>query len=133
AESADDSDRNRVVGSGLVYFDSHGQFLGTGSGGAEVSVDLAADGVVTPFRFDLDFTRLTQFSDGTQVVMRDQDGFRTGTLRSFSVSADGVILGVFDNGLSRTLGQVALARFQNPNGLVERGGNVFEPSVNSGV
>ena len=133
AESADDSDRNRVVGSGTVLFDSHGQYLGTGKGDAEVSIDLRASGVVTPFRFKVDFSNLTQFSDGSQVVMRDQDGFRTGTLRDFSIGEDGMIVGIFDNGLTRTLGQVALARFQNPNGMIDRGDNVFESSVNSGV
>ena len=138
AESADDSDRNRVVGSGTVLFNSSGQFVSNGPEGDEISIDLAANrlqsgGVVSPLKFRLDFSRLTQFSDGSQVVMRDQDGFRTGTLRDFAVSEDGIIQGVFDNGLTRTLGQVALARFANPNGMVDRGNNYCEASVNSGI
>jgi flagellar hook protein FlgE len=138
AESADDSDRNRIVGSGTVLFNSSGQFVSNGPEGDEISIDLAANGlqsggVVSPLKFRLDFSRLTQFSDGSQVVMRDQDGFRTGTLRDFAVSEDGIIQGVFDNGLTRTLGQVALARFANPNGMVDRGNNFCEASVNSGI
>ena len=48
------------------------------------------------------------------------------------VSADGTITGTFSNGLTRTLGQVALATFTNPEGLVELGGSVYGTAPNSG-
>ena len=138
AESADDTDKNRIVGSGTVLFDANGQFLGTGTTEEEVTIDLAPSvsqpgGVETPFRFRFDFSRLTQFADGSQVIMRDQDGFKTGTLRDFAIADDGTIQGIFDNGLTRTLGQVAISRFANSNGLIDRGDNFFEESASSGV
>ncbi len=139
AESADDSDRKRVVGSGEVLFNSNGQFVGTGNASEIVSIDLGTSaaqpgGVVSPFQFRLDFSRLTQFStDVSEVVQRDQDGFQSGTLRDFVVDQTGVIVGIFDNGLARALGQVALARFANPNGLIDEGDNLFSASVNSGI
>ncbi|MDX1564718.1 MAG: flagellar hook-basal body complex protein, partial [Phycisphaeraceae bacterium] len=46
---------------------------------------------------------------------------------------DGTINGVLSNGLSRTIGQVALATFSNPEGLRQIGGNQFATSANSGL
>jgi len=40
---------------------------------------------------------------------------------------------VFTNGVTRTLGQIQLARFTNPNGLEQRGQNNFAAGVNSGL
>ena len=55
-----------------------------------------------------------------------------GTLQSFVVDSSGVINGVFDNGLSRVLGQVAIARFANPDGLIDAGNTTFKEGVSSG-
>ena len=54
------------------------------------------------------------------------------TLRSVSIGTDGTITGTFSNGLSRPLGQVALAGFVNPAGLVSAGNGHLRPSASSG-
>ncbi|XJZ28504.1 flagellar hook protein FlgE [Bacillota bacterium Lsc_1132] len=61
------------------------------------------------------------------------DGNMQGSLESFNIGSDGVINGVFSNGLVLPLGQLALAKFSNPSGLDNAGGNLFRQSVNSGV
>ena len=71
-------------------------------------------------------------SNLSDVAMVNQDGFEEGTLIDYSVGGDGIVTGVFDNGQQRTLAQVVLARFANPNGLLDQGGNVFRQGVNSG-
>jgi flagellar hook protein FlgE len=71
-------------------------------------------------------------SDLSTMVMTLQDGFEAGTLTSFNVGEDGVINGVFSNGLSRPLGQVALATFINSAGLVARTNNLYYVGSNSG-
>ncbi|PNB76756.1 flagellar hook protein, partial [Pseudomonas sp. FW305-BF6] len=43
------------------------------------------------------------------------------------------ITGVFSNGQVKTLGQIALATFSNPGGLLKTGGNTFQESNNSGI
>ena len=48
------------------------------------------------------------------------------------VGQDGRITGAFSNGLTRTLGQVALATFTNAEGLVDVGGNTYRTGANSG-
>jgi flagellar hook protein FlgE len=65
-------------------------------------------------------------------VMRDQDGFTNGTLQSFSIDATGTIVGSFTNGTTQALGQVLLADFNNPGGLVRANDNMYSVSPNSG-
>jgi flagellar hook protein FlgE len=48
------------------------------------------------------------------------------------VDNDGTIVGVFSNGLTRTLGRVAMATFTNTEGLVDLGNNLFNVGANSG-
>jgi flagellar hook protein FlgE len=145
AESTDDTDSDRIVGSGSILFDTDGQYLGIGQGSTGISIDLAANptssaGVTTPFEFMPDFSRLTGFgspNDGgslsSTVNLTDQNGFQSGTLQDFAVNTDGTIVGIFSNGLTRNLGQLVLARFPNNNGLIHEGSNLYRQGVNAGV
>ena len=56
-----------------------------------------------------------------------------GTLTSFIIGEDGLIRGIFSNGISRDLGQIELARFANPAGLEQKGENLYAAGVNSGL
>lgn len=76
---------------------------------------------------------LSQFAGSSNAVMRDQDGYANGTLQSFSVDSTGTIVGAFTNGVTQTLGQVALADFNNPAGLQQAGDNSYIPTGNSGL
>ena len=49
------------------------------------------------------------------------------------MSNTGEIVGVFSNGLTEVLGQVALANFNNVNGLEKIGDSMFRSTVNSGL
>ena len=62
-----------------------------------------------------------------------QDGSKPGTLSGLTVEADGTILGNFSNGQSRTMGQVLLTNFRNPNGLVSVGGNQWQWTPEAGA
>jgi flagellar hook protein FlgE len=62
----------------------------------------------------------------------DQDGFAAGFLTGMSVAPTGVIEGVFTNGRTIALAQLAIAGFSNPNGLNREGRNYFSVSSNSG-
>ena len=44
----------------------------------------------------------------------------------------GDITGVYSNGFKQPLGQIALASFSNPDGLMKAGDNLFTSSANSG-
>jgi len=55
------------------------------------------------------------------------------TLTDFSIGQDGRIIGRFTDGVSRDLGQIAIARFANPAGLQQTGNNQFAAGPNSGL
>ena len=61
-----------------------------------------------------------------------QDGFTTGTLVGLNVNATGVISGLFNNGQTSQLFQVAMADFLAPGGLTRAGQNLWAESADSG-
>lgn len=59
-------------------------------------------------------------------------GGTTENLTSFSIGTDGTIYGVLDDGSLQVLGQIALAQFNNPDGLQKMGNNLYINTANSG-
>jgi flagellar hook protein FlgE len=121
-----------VLGNGTLTFDTAGQLVA--STGTTMTINRSGTGATTPLVVNLNFGSMTDFSStSSNMVMASQDGSAVGTLTSFSIGSDGTISGTFSNGLSKTLGQVALANFANPDGLVDEGNSNYEAGANSGV
>ncbi|MDI6799968.1 MAG: flagellar hook protein FlgE [Actinomycetota bacterium] len=112
-----------------ITFSADGTFSAEGGG----TISIAAAGGANPITIDPDFTNLTQF-DGSDsnIIVRSQNGFPMGTLETFSIGSDGLITGVFSNGMNKTLACLALGVFGNPGGLTRMGGTMFQQSTNSG-
>lgn len=89
-------------------------------------------GAATPLPVALDFTGTTQFGSAFGVTTLSQDGFTSGHLTGYNISADGVILGRYSNGQTRAQGQVVLANFKNLQGLQPLGNNLFAETSTSG-
>jgi flagellar hook protein FlgE len=53
-------------------------------------------------------------------------------LSGYNISADGIVLGRYSNGQTKTLGQIALADFTDPQGLQPLGNNVWAETSESG-
>jgi flagellar hook protein FlgE len=83
--------------------------------------------------YDVDITDVTYYSGNTEARVSASDGSAAGILSSYTVSNTGQIVGVFSNGLKQTLGQLALANFNNVNGLEKIGDSMFRSTVNSGL
>jgi flagellar hook protein FlgE len=77
------------------------------------------------------FLGMTQVDNPTGVNSL-QDGYAAGDLIDVNIDLAGKIIGNYSNGQSKTLAQVALARFRNPSGLHKEGESLYIPSVNSG-
>lgn len=75
---------------------------------------------------------LSQFAGSANAVMREQDGYSNGELQNFTVDSTGTILGSFTNGTQQILGQVALADFNNPEGMERVADNMYGVTANSG-
>ncbi|RMG57189.1 MAG: flagellar hook protein FlgE [Deltaproteobacteria bacterium] len=74
----------------------------------------------------------TQFGAPSSVLFQNQDGYTAGSLYSLVVGNDGIITGVFTNGQTRDIAQVALARFIAPTALAKVGRNLYSESAASG-
>ncbi|SFM67038.1 flagellar hook protein FlgE, partial [Ectothiorhodospira mobilis] len=80
----------------------------------------------------VDFGDSTQYGDKFSVTELEQDGYATGQLVDVSVESDGTVFARFTNGANRSLGQVALANFDNPQGLQPVGGTNWVETAESG-
>jgi flagellar hook protein FlgE len=94
---------------------------------AAVAGEWDGDGV------NIDLDAATQFSGPSSLTALSQDGAAVGFLQSFSISQEGLITGVFSNGKTQALGQVALVNFNNPAGLEKVDGSNYRITVNSGL
>jgi flagellar hook protein FlgE len=122
-------------GTGTLTFDNQGRltvpvpaapFVFTpSSGAADVSIDM-------DFGTANSIGGLSQFAASSTAVLKEQDGYTMGDLERFSIDQTGTITGAFTNGVTLTLGQLALADFNNPAGLIRTGDNMFTVSSNSG-
>ncbi len=84
----------------------------------------------TPPGTGLDGT--TQFASPFSVLSISQDGYSAGSLKTITVTENGIITGIFSNGQTRILAQMALARFVAPTGLIKMGRNLFAETYKSG-
>ena len=140
--AADPSDTAAsTTSTGTLTFTSDGLIDTTspGSDTLEVDLDSTLSGATSPMTFDeggtpptLDFTKMTQFSGNSEPIAT-ANGFTSGTLIDFAVGSGGDITGVYSNGQTQKLGQIAIATFLNPAGLLRSGGNTFNVSSASGA
>ena len=86
-----------------------------------------------PLVGSIDTSNVSQLNGATTVDLSYQNGLELGTLESYNIGRDGLISGVFTNGSTRYLGQLALAQFNNPAGLTKAGSNDWAESPNSGT
>jgi flagellar hook protein FlgE len=74
----------------------------------------------------------TQYGSRSSVARHTSTGHSAGTLASMSFNDDGVLTAVYDNGTQLSLGQVAIAKFDNTEGLFKTGKNLFKETRKSG-
>lgn len=79
-----------------------------------------------------EFDGLTSFDGSSATSSQSQDGYAGGDLEELVVDQTGTIIGVFTNGRSYSLAQVALAKFVNNEGLMSEGSSLYSASANSG-
>ncbi len=74
----------------------------------------------------------TQYGSDSAIGRHTQDGATAGTLGSLSFNDDGILTAVYDNGESRNIASIAIAKFENNEGLFKVGKNLFKESRKSG-
>ena len=140
-----------LIESGIVAFNPDGS-LNTANTTLSSSVSLGASSAATPAAgagegaakwasslgvnsqsVTLDLSKLTQFSAPSNVTSVQSNGTASGGISGVSISTAGVVTAVYDNGTTRTLAQVALATFPNPDGLSSVDGDAYQQSLSSGA
>ncbi len=135
-----DGAKMKEVGKGTVKFDTKGVLLDRVIDMSEVNF---AGGAAQGQVIDFDFGKTIK--DGGNGVgassaiaaksvtnFHNQNGFEAGNIKSLRMELDGTLRGIYTNGVTRALGAVALATFENQDGLMKAGHNEFYSTIDSG-
>ena len=112
-----------------ITFDSTGAI----TGGSPTTMTFTPGGGSAAMTVNVDYNNTSQFGSPFSVNTLGQDGFATGRLSGIDISDTGVITSRFTNGQSRTLGQIAIATFNNSQGLRQLGDTSWAETFDSGA
>lgn len=88
--------------------------------------------VAGPMSVQMNFDGMTQYASEFNIAVPYQGGYASGELLDKVIDASGMIVGVYSNGQRLNLAQLALAIFNNQQGLERSGSTLFSVSNNSG-
>ncbi len=135
-KSGDVSSANGQIASGIITFSSTGAVASstlptslaipwsTASGLGTQTVALNLGGATGG---------LTQQASASTVSSISANGGPAGSVTGVTVGSDGKVTANFSNGATRTIAQVALATFADPNGLTAVSGNAYAATNQSGT
>jgi flagellar hook protein FlgE len=124
-------DGTAVGGAQTLTYSSSGALTSPANGQVNFGAYTPATGAAA-MNVNFNFGQSTQFGDSFGVNSVSQDGYTTGSLTGINISSTGVVQANFTNGQSKTLGQIALANFANPQGLQQEGNTQWQQSFASG-
>ncbi len=125
-----------TIGSGSFAFDGSGVMTAP-TANPLLSIANLADGATNKdITFEVldsnGFPRFSGNSGASAVSSVSQDGYTSSTLRDVAIDGEGIIRGIYDNGQVNPLAQLAVANFNNPEGLLKFTGSCFVKAVSSG-
>ncbi len=127
---------------GQITFDNNGAITGPAATPPATGFILPLTGInpsppnpnnLPPFDVEISLDGVTQFGSKFSVSDLSQDGYASGTLTGINVEASGMVMARYSNGVTRAEGQVALANFRNPQGLLAVGDNAWVETFESGA
>ena len=119
-----------ATGEGVVNFTASGQY---DTGSVTTPVSIPGSNGAGSINADFDLSNLTMLTTASSVAITSQDGLPTGSVSDVYITPnDGSIFLVYSNGMREQVGQLAVARFTNPTGLIRAGHTTFLQGLNSG-
>lgn len=115
-----------------LTFDSIGKLITPATGQVQLA-NYVTGTSAADITAKIDYSGSTQLSSTFSVNALKQDGLAAGKLTGVAIDDAGVIFARFSNGSSTPLGQVALTRFANPQGLTKLGDTSWAQSSASGA
>jgi flagellar hook protein FlgE len=125
-----------TVSTGTMLFNGAGQLVSPQTSIA-VTIPNLADGA-NPLTMNWNLnnatggTNISQVSGPSAASATSTNGYSSGTIQNISIANDGTIDGVFSNGQTLAIGQIALATFANQQGLTLNGSNTYLATLSSG-
>jgi flagellar hook protein FlgE len=132
---------HKLIGSGNLKFDKFGLLKEEITNFSSVNFN---NGAFSNQKINFDFGKNlgSEEGDGTNAttsiaansltVFHTQDGFEAGQLKSLKLGQNGVLTGVFTNGIQKNMASLALATFSNQDALTKSGQNRFMSTIGSG-
>ncbi|MBN23238.1 MAG: flagellar hook protein [Bdellovibrionaceae bacterium] len=123
---------------GRLVFDSNGKLQESTTDENSFNFKSGGEGEVINFSFGKptseggDGVQTTQYGTESEAYKTVQDGYTAGTLGGLSFSDDGTLAANYTNGEIIDIAQIALGKFENPEGLFKMGQNRFRESRLSG-
>ena len=114
------------------HFTFSPDFQGATDGSTKMSTQLDFGSSCNGSFWVNDTSSSTQYSSASNTVFSSADGYGPGDLDSVTISADGIITGSYSNGQVLDLFQVAIAKFNDPQGLNKIGNNLYAKTGESG-
>ncbi|HXN30704.1 MAG TPA: flagellar hook protein FlgE [Polyangiaceae bacterium] len=130
--------QNVEFGSGTMAFNSNGSLQSVTPTGGSVTFNGANPQTIalnlgTPVASGgTGLDGATQFGTPSVVSSQGQDGYASGDLSGIKIGQDGTVSGVYTNGQTVSVGQLAIAKFPSNDGLAQAGNNVWAATQASG-
>jgi len=112
------------VGGGTVTYSDTGTLLTPAGGDLTLNAYTPGNGAAA-MNLSLDLGDSTQYGDSFSLNSLTQDGYTTGSLTTVEITAEGIVQARYTNGQATPLGQIALTRFPNPQGLQQLGNSTW--------
>lgn len=119
----------------VVNFDSDGKLVSTvpaAPTGASLTVTPALTSGAAPLNLSINLSKVTQFGSDFSVSYNQSNGYTSGELTGVAVDSDGGVYATFTNGQRLLQGQVVMANFTNPNGLLQADNTTWQQTFSSG-
>lgn len=132
--------QNSEIATGNLAFNTNGSLQSnTVTGGGTVSFNGATTNQPLTFNFGnpvasggTGLDGITQFGSKDEISAQSQDGYASGALSSLAIDNSGVVSGIYTNGQTIAIAQLAIAKFQSNGGLGQAGQNCWTSTPDSG-
>jgi flagellar hook protein FlgE len=130
--------QNSDIGDGTLTFSSNGALQSdTPTGGAVTFNGATAQTIALNLGTSIaaggtGLDGVTQFGGASNVTAQNQNGYASGALSGVQIGQDGTVSGVYTNGQTIAVGQLAIAKFNDNDGLQNIGQNLWASTVTSG-
>lgn len=128
-------------GATIKYNNDSGKFDGINGNPKTTDIVLGFSALGGQFSdITMDFSESSMFDNkGTSTIASTRGDFeglgagrRLGDMIGVSIQSNGMIYATYDNGMTKLVGQIAVAEFANASGLEKKGDNLYAETLNSG-